>query len=106
MAKRNTQEPWDRSNPRKKNAKSKGSRKLTPGQKAEARGRARKAGRKYPNLVDNMAVARKKSARKTSARKRSTKKSTATKRTAKQRPARKRTAKRSTRTAAAARKRR
>ena len=77
MAKRNTQEPWERPNPRKKTAKSKGSRKLTPGQRAEARGRARKAGRKYPNLVDNMAVARKKSARKTSAKKRSAKKSTA-----------------------------
>ena len=106
MAKRNTQEPWDRSNPRKKTAKSKGSRKLTPAQKAEARGRARKAGRKYPNLVDNMAVARKKSARKTSAKKRSAKKSTAKKRTAQQRPARKRTTKRSTKAPTAARKRR
>jgi len=111
MAKRNTQEPWERSNPRKKTAKSKGSRKLTPAQKAEARGRARKAGRKYPNLVDNMAVARKKSARKTSAKKRSAEKSTAkkrtaTKRTAQPRPARKRTTKRSTKAPTPARKRR
>ncbi len=32
---------------------------LTPAQKQEARTRAAKAGRPYPNLVDNMAVARK-----------------------------------------------
>ena len=90
MAKRNSQEPWDRANPRKKTAKSKGSRRLTAGQKAEARGRARKAGRKYPNLVDNMAVARKKSAKKKSA-----KKGTAKKRTAKKRaPAKRRTKRR------------
>jgi hypothetical protein len=47
--------PWDRKNPRKKSGTSKG---LTPAQKAEARARARAAGRRYPNLVDNMAVAR------------------------------------------------
>lgn len=33
--------------------------KLTEIQKKEARARAAKAGRRYPNLVDNMAVARK-----------------------------------------------
>lgn len=32
---------------------------LTPAQKQEAKTRAAKAGRPYPNLVDNMAVARK-----------------------------------------------
>lgn len=32
---------------------------LTPAQKQEARTRAAKAGRRYPNLVDNMAVAKK-----------------------------------------------
>jgi hypothetical protein len=69
MAKRSTQEPWNRANPRKTASNGNGSRKLTPAQKAEARGRARKAGRKYPNLVDNMAVARKKSAKKKSAKK-------------------------------------
>jgi hypothetical protein len=31
---------------------------LTAAQKAEARKRAEAAGRRYPNLVDNMAVAR------------------------------------------------
>jgi hypothetical protein len=56
-AKRSSNEaPWRRGNPRKKTATS---RKLTNPQKAEARARASKAGRKYPNLVDNMAVAKK-----------------------------------------------
>ena len=36
------------------------SKKLTPTQKAKAKAMAKKAGRKYPNLVDNMRVARKK----------------------------------------------
>lgn len=45
---------WDRPNPKKT------SKKLTPAQKTAAKARAKKAGRKYPNLVDNMAVARKK----------------------------------------------
>ncbi len=57
--------PWKRANPKKTAAK-----KLTLEQKAEARARARAAGRQYPNLVDNMAVARKaKSARKRKAAK-------------------------------------
>ena len=51
-----TRKPWKDSNPRK--AAGKPARTLTAEQKAEARGRARKAGRKYPNLVDNMAVLR------------------------------------------------
>ena len=50
--------PWKDANPRK--AAGKKPRTLTAAQRAEARGRARKAGRKYPNLVDNMAVLRKK----------------------------------------------
>lgn len=53
-----TEAPWRRKNPKKKAGRK--STKLTGAQKAEARARARKAGRKYPNLVDNMAVARKK----------------------------------------------
>ena len=32
--------------------------KLTPGQKAKAKARAKAAGRPYPNLVDNAAVSR------------------------------------------------
>jgi hypothetical protein len=43
---------WDTKNPRKK------SKTLTPAQKARAKARAKKAGRPYPNLVDNAAVAR------------------------------------------------
>jgi hypothetical protein len=47
--------PWTRENPRK--AKGKASKHLTRGQKATAKRRARRAGRPYPNLVDNMRVA-------------------------------------------------
>lgn len=46
-------EVWDKPNPNKK------SEKLSPSQKAEAKARAKKAGRPYPNLVDNMAVSKK-----------------------------------------------
>jgi hypothetical protein len=45
---------WDSKNPKKKSTK------LTDKQKEQARARARAAGRPYPNLVDNAAVARKK----------------------------------------------
>jgi hypothetical protein len=63
----NAKPPWKRSNPRNTTGKSK---KLTTEQKSEARARARTAGRPYPNLVDNMAVAQKrKSARKHRSRK-------------------------------------
>jgi hypothetical protein len=46
---------WKKENPNKGKSK-----KLTPSEKSEAKARARKAGRPYPNLVDNMAVAKKK----------------------------------------------
>jgi len=45
---------WDTENPKKR------SKKLTPSQKTAAKNRAKKAGRPYPNLVDNAAVAKKK----------------------------------------------
>ena len=45
---------WETENPKKK------SKKLSPAQKAAAKARARAAGRKYPNLVDNAAVAKRK----------------------------------------------
>jgi hypothetical protein len=45
---------WGKPNPKKK------SKSLTPAQKAKAKARAKAAGRPYPNLVDNAAVARKK----------------------------------------------
>lgn len=38
---------WDKKNPKKKSSP------LTPGQKKMAMARAKKAGRPYPNLVDN-----------------------------------------------------
>jgi len=45
---------WDKKNPKKT------SKKLTPAQKSAAKARAKAAGRPYPNLVDNAAVAKKK----------------------------------------------
>ncbi|OQW55158.1 MAG: hypothetical protein A4S14_13700 [Proteobacteria bacterium SG_bin9] len=50
--------PWKRDNPRKR------AKKLSPKEKATAKARARRAGRAYPNLVDNMRVASKKKTRK------------------------------------------
>lgn len=47
------QPPWKRKGPAKQ------SRALSRKQKGQARARARAAGRPYPNLVDNMAAARK-----------------------------------------------
>ena len=47
--------PWKKKNPVKKAGRTK----LTVAQKEEAKARAKKAGRRYPNLVDNMAVAKK-----------------------------------------------
>ena len=70
--------PWKRSNPRKRAGKK--SRHLTPAQKSTAKARARRAGRPYPNLVDNMRTASKGSGKK--AAKKAAKK-TAKKRTAK-----------------------
>ena len=43
---------WDKRNPKKT------SKKLTPSQKTAAKARAKKAGRPYPNLVDNAAISR------------------------------------------------
>lgn len=45
---------WDTKDPSKKD------KKLTPSQKASAKAAAKKAGRPYPNLVDNMNAAKKK----------------------------------------------
>lgn len=44
---------WNKPNPKSK------SKPMSAGQKAAAKARAAKAGRKYPNLVDNAAVSRK-----------------------------------------------
>jgi hypothetical protein len=48
-----TTPPWKKSNPR-----SGASRPLSARQKAAARDRAERAGRRYPNLVDNLWAAR------------------------------------------------
>jgi hypothetical protein len=47
--------PWKRPNPKKASG---GSRKLTPALRDSARKRAKLAGRRYPNLVDNMRASR------------------------------------------------
>jgi hypothetical protein len=43
---------WDKPNPKKKSTP------LSSSQKASAKARAAKAGRPYPNLIDNMAASR------------------------------------------------
>jgi hypothetical protein len=53
---RDARPPWSKKNPKQGDGSK--SVPLTGAQKREARERARKAGRPYPNLVDNMAVAR------------------------------------------------
>ena len=49
-------EVWDKSRPKGLGK----SKKLTPAKKSAAKAAAKKAGRPYPNLVDNMRAARKK----------------------------------------------
>jgi Domain of unknown function (DUF6321) len=82
--------PWKRSNPRKRAGKQ--SRHLTPSQKSTAKARARRAGRPYPNLVDNMRMAskakKKKAAKKSPAKKTARKR--AVKKTAKKKASKKR----------------
>ena len=46
--------PWEKPNPKKKSTS------LTDKQKASAKAKAKAAGRKYPNLVDNMNASRRK----------------------------------------------
>jgi hypothetical protein len=69
MAKKATAKkvPWKRSNPRKRAGKA--SKHLSPAKKAAAKACARRAGRPYPNLVDNMRMAKKSKASKRSAKK-------------------------------------
>lgn len=52
--------PWKKTNPRPAEMR----KTLTQSQKANAKRRARKAGRPYPNLIDNMAVSKKAKTRK------------------------------------------
>ena len=71
--------PWKRPNPRKRAGKS--PTHLSPAKKSAAKARARRAGRPYPNLVDNMRMASK--TKKKSATKKSANKKTAKRRTKK-----------------------
>ena len=69
--------PWKRPNPRKRTGKA--SKHLSPAKKSAAKARARRAGRPYPNLVDNMRMAAKKT--KKAGRKKKASKKTVTKKT-------------------------
>ncbi|QOZ78258.1 hypothetical protein XH83_24215 [Bradyrhizobium sp. CCBAU 53351] len=91
MAK-STRAPWERSNPRKRAGKS--SKHLSPAQKSAAKARAHRAGRRYPNLVDNMRMAaKKKSSKKKSSKKTSKSKASKAKSTTSAKKTRKRNAK-------------
>jgi len=69
---RSPRTPWERSNPRKRAGKA--TKHLTTAEKSAAKARAKRAGRHYPNMVDNMAIAAKKGTKsKTSGRKRAAK---------------------------------
>jgi hypothetical protein len=52
--KRNSKPVWEKPRPKSLGK----SKKLTPAQKAKAKAAAKKAGRPYPNLIDNMRAAR------------------------------------------------
>lgn len=58
MPRQKKQSPWERAAP-----KSAHHNKLTPAEKAAAKRKAKRAGRPYPNLVDNMRAAAKKPAK-------------------------------------------
>jgi hypothetical protein len=55
MTKKSEKPAWDKPNPKAPNH----SEKLTSSQKASAKKAAKKAGRPYPNMVDNMNAAKK-----------------------------------------------
>ena len=76
MAKK-VDEPWEKPAPKKSPHT-----KLTPASKAKAKKAARKAGRPYPSLVDNMNAAKKQRAS-AGAKKKSTAKTSSTKKAAK-----------------------
>lgn len=76
--------PWKRPNPRKHSGKA--TTHLSPAKKAAAKTSARRAGRPYPNLVDNMRMAAK-------TKKKTTKKKTASKKTVTKKTAKKKTTK-------------
>ena len=82
--------PWKRANPRKRAGKA--SKHLSAPEKATAKARAKRAGRRYPNLVDNMRMAAKKQSAKKRIGKGRAKNATARKTTA-QKTSRKRVSK-------------
>jgi Domain of unknown function (DUF6321) len=88
---RTARAPWKRPNPRKRAGKA--STHLSPAKKSAAKARARRAGRPYPNLVDNMHMATE------TTKKKSAKKRTA-KRAGRQRAALKKSSKKASRKAA------
>lgn len=53
-AMKNKKEVWEKERPKSLGK----SKKLTPAQKAKAKAAAKKAGRPYPNLIDNMRAAK------------------------------------------------
>jgi len=66
MAAKKSNAVWDRPAPKKAKHT-----KLSSAKKKSAKAAAKRAGRPYPNLVDNMRVARKKSGKKKSSKKKS-----------------------------------
>lgn len=58
MKKKTPKPVWEKKNPVPKNKRGK----LTSAQKSKAKAMAKKAGRPYPNLVDNMRASKKKKA--------------------------------------------
>jgi hypothetical protein len=84
--------PWKRSNPRKRAGKA--SRHLSPNEKSAAKARAKRAGRRYPNLVDNMRMAAKKKSTTSASKKRGRKTAPAKRGRAKKATARKTSRKR------------
>lgn len=63
--------PWKRPNPRKRAGKA--TKHLSPAKKSAAKARAKRAGRPYPNLVDNMRMAKSAKKSKKAAKKKSSK---------------------------------
>lgn len=90
--------PWKRSNPRKRAHKA--ATHLSPAEKSAAKARAKRAGRHYPNLVDNMRMAAKKATKKAKKTKTSGKKRAAKKSSTKKSSAKKASTKKSAKTSA------
>ena len=88
---RSSRAPWKRQNPRKRTGKT--SKHLTSAQKSAAKARARRAGRRYPNLVDNMRMAAKKTTKAKSSKSRTKKAAKKTRKTTARKSTSRKTAK-------------